>query len=86
MKRIALIALPLVVLAWVVAGLIVLRRSSRGRRAPTAAPGRAHEWAGNGSSGVEVLVGYDERHEAVLEARHGALLHLDVGRLSVAQI
>jgi hypothetical protein len=33
-----------------------------------------------------VLAGYDERHEEELEARHGAALHIDVGKQDVGQI
>jgi hypothetical protein len=36
--------------------------------------------------GVEVLAGYDERREEEEEARHGAVFHIDVGRLSVGKI
>jgi hypothetical protein len=40
---------------------------------------------GNSGAGIEVLVGYDEQHEEDEEARHGSLLHIDVGKLSVGQ-
>jgi hypothetical protein len=37
-------------------------------------------------AGIDVLTGYDEAHEAELEAQHGATLHITEDRLSVRQV
>jgi hypothetical protein len=92
MKRIAQIAVPLLVLAALGGAALAVyrRRASRTEvpryRVETGTPlDRQADAAGNASAGVEVLVGYDEEHEEEEEARHGALLHIDVGKLSVGQ-
>jgi hypothetical protein len=94
MKRVALLAGPFFLLALIAAGALVIHRrraSRRVLRAPHVEVSVADERgrgtrAANAGAGVEVLAGYDERHEEEEEARHGAVLHIDVGRLSVGQI
>jgi hypothetical protein len=93
MKRLALLALPLFLVAAIAGAALVIHRRRASRRdvqpridvsLPTDAALPAQ--AGNAGAGVEVLGGYDEQHEEEQEARHGALLHIEVGRLSVGQI
>ena len=92
MQRIALIAAPpLVVLGLGVAAVVVLRRRSGVRRRPSPPvtdrrSAALRQAASSTDRGVDLLVGYAERHEEELEARQGAVLHIDVGRLSVGQI
>jgi hypothetical protein len=91
MKRLAFFAGPflLVVLIVTTAAVIHRRRASRrvvrAPRLDVSVPDKATGSANAGSS-AEVLAGYDERREEEEEARHGAVLHIDVGRLSVGQI
>lgn len=93
MKRVIVFALPLVFVGALVVAALAVRRWRAARpeaghyRVETAAPvdQEADVRAANTGAGVDVLVGYDEQHEEEEEARHGALLHIDVGRLSVGQ-
>lgn len=91
MKRLALFAAPLLFLA--ATGVVIHWRRGSRRDAPPpyvevslSAARRPASSAAGAAAGVEVLVGYDEQHEAEEEVRHGALLHIDVPRLSVGQI
>jgi hypothetical protein len=94
MRRVALFAGPFFLLALIAAGALVIHRRRVSRRvvqAPHVKVSVADErWPGtraaNAGAGVEVLAGHDELHEEEEEARHGAVLHIDVGRLSVGQI
>ena len=38
------------------------------------------------ASGIDVLRGYDERHQEEEEAKHGAVLHVSNERISVRQV
>jgi hypothetical protein len=91
MRRVIVFALPFLFVGALVVAALALRRRRTGR--PLARPRvetggtverEAHD-AGNARAGVEVLVGHDEQHEEDEETRHGALLHIDVGKLSVGQ-
>jgi hypothetical protein len=94
MKRIAVLAGPLFLMAAIAgAALVVHRRRAsrpgvRAARIDVSVPTEPQPAArtGNASVGVEVLAGYDEQHEEEQEARHGAVLHIDVDRLSFGQI
>ena len=91
MKRFALLALPaFVVGAALGAGVVVMYRSRSSRRAQPAVlqprTTTAPDPSATATAGIAALAGYDERHEEELEARHGAVLHIDVGKLSVGQI
>jgi hypothetical protein len=90
MKRVAQIAVPLLVLAALAgAALAVYRRGASRAELPRyrveTSGALEPQAAGNAGAGVEVLVGYDELHEEEEEARHGALLHIDPAKLSVGQ-
>ena len=94
MKRVALVAYPLVVLGFVLlAFLLVVRR--RRDSVPTEAPIAQSEPADPDvdvdlgrppATGIDVARGYDEEHETELEARHGATLHITEHRLSFRQV
>jgi hypothetical protein len=94
MKPIVLLAGPLFLAAAIAAAALVVHRRRASRRrmpparidvsVPTEPPPAAR--TGNATAGVEVLAGYDEQHEEDQEARHGAVLHIDVDRLSFGQI
>jgi hypothetical protein len=94
MKRLALVAGPLFLVALIAGTAVAIQRRRASRRVMQAprlgvsvrdavSPATRSATAGGG---VEVLAGYDERREEEEEARHGAVLHIDVGRLSVGQI
>jgi hypothetical protein len=93
MKRLTLLAGPFFLLAVLAAAVVGHRRRAARRVVQTPrldvsvpAQSRPATRAANAGAGVEVLAGYDEVHEAEEEARHGAVLHIEVGRLSVGQI
>jgi hypothetical protein len=93
MKRLALIAGPLVLLAVLAAAVLIHRRRSSRRvmqapRLDVSVPDepRPATRTANAGAGAEVLAGYDEQHEEEEQARHGAVLHIDVARLNVSQI
>ena len=93
MRRLVLLAGPFFLLAVLTAAVVVHRRRAARRvvqapRLDVSVPddARPATRAANAGAGVEVLAGYDEVHEAEEEARHGAVLHIEVGRLSVGQI
>ena len=92
MKRVALLAGPLLLVAFLAAAVIHRRRASRRvGQAPRlhTSVRDSHPPAAsiaNAGTSVEVLSGYEERREVEEEARHGAVLHIDVARLNVGQI
>ena len=93
MKRLALLAGPFFLLAVLAAAVVIHRRRAarhvvQAPRLDVSVPDepRPATRAANAGAGVEVLAGYDEVHEADEEARHGAVIHIEVGRLSVGQI
>ena len=91
MKRFALLVLPAVVMgaALGAAAMVMYRRRSSRRTQPAVLQPRtttAPDTSATATAGVAVLAGYDERHEEELEARHGAVLHIDLAKLNVGQI
>jgi hypothetical protein len=91
MKRFALLALPAFVVGTAVgaAAVVIYRRRSGLRSSPRVLQYRtsaAPDTRATATAGTEPLAGHDERHEEELEARHGAVLHIDVGKLNVGQI
>jgi hypothetical protein len=91
MKRFVLLALPAVVVgAALGAAAVVTYRRRSSRRTPSAVlqprTVTAPDPSATAAAGVAVLAGYDERHEEDLEAKYGAVLHIDVGKLNVGQI
>jgi hypothetical protein len=80
--------------ALIVGTAVVIHRRRASRRVVQAplldvsmpAEPRSATPAANAGASVEVLAGYDERREEEEEARHGGVLHIDIGRLSVGQI
>ena len=61
----------------------LLRRTTRQPRRPTSRPTPFGQQV---ASGIDVLRGYDERHEEEEEAKHGAVLHVSNERISVRQV
>jgi hypothetical protein len=94
MRRLALLAGPLFLVALIAGAAVVIHRRRASRVVPqlpridvsVPAEPRPATHAANAGAGVEVLAGYEERREEEEEARHGAVLHIEVGRLSVRQI
>ncbi len=93
MKRLAVVALPLAIVGFALLVVLVLARRRR-----QATPAQADDASAEPSdvahgpsrsqvaSGVDVLRGYDERHEEEEEAKHGAVLHVSTERISVRQV
>jgi hypothetical protein len=93
MKRIAVVALPLVIvgLALLIALVLVRRRRNATPARPDDASAESATVAHDPerprvASGIDVLRGYDERHEEEEEAKHGAVLHVSTERISVRQV
>jgi hypothetical protein len=94
MKRLAFFAGPFLLVVLIVATAVVIHRRRASRRVVQAprldvsVPDKPPTATGSANAGAsaEVLAGYDERREEDEEARHGAVLHIDIGRLSVGQI
>ena len=94
MKRLALLAGPFLLFVLIVATAVVIHKRRASRRAvqaprivvsvPDGRPMAARP--ANAGTSAEVLAGYDELREEAEEARHGAVIHVDIGRLSVGQI
>jgi hypothetical protein len=93
MKRLAVVALPLAIVGLALLVVLVLARRRR-----NATPAQAEDASAEPSavaddphrppmaSGIDVLRGYDERHEEEEEAKHGAVLRVSTDRISVRQV
>lgn len=93
MKRLALVALPLVVVGFALVAVVLVARRRREWASTEPAIGETEavdrdlvDAGRTPDAGIDVLSGYDEEHESEIEARHGATLHIPEDRLSVRQV